>query len=198
MYNHNSGYHGYSMSKRAVEVYQNGEMPLSKWNKKELLSRIEKFGVDINTLSKFSKEALQDCFLYNSSWHHTSNMFNKTNFYSINDCTIQVFLDYPEEILKSLQYFDNHRTVKSKKKGSETFVIVKIRYGTWERSRRHPKLVEQEPYGIKKGDWVWIDIGVKKSLKGKHCDVIETYKRAPNGTADKLNKIKKSLKKQSR
>lgn len=189
MHNHNSGYHGYSMSKRAVEAYQNGEMPLSKWNKKELLSRIEKFGVDINTLSKFSKEALQDCFLYNSSWHHTSNMFNRTNFYTINDYTIQVFLDYPEEILKSLQYFDNHRTVKSKKKESETFVIVKIRYGIWEGSRRHPKLVEQESYGIKKGDWVWIDIGVKKSLKGKHCNVIEIYNRAPNGTADKLSEL---------
>ena len=34
MCNMNSGYSGYSMSNRAVDAYEDGEMPLSKWTKK--------------------------------------------------------------------------------------------------------------------------------------------------------------------
>lgn len=34
MWNMNSGYSGYSMSNRAVDAYEDGEMPLSKWTKK--------------------------------------------------------------------------------------------------------------------------------------------------------------------
>lgn len=30
----NSGYIGYSMSRRAAEAYEDGEMPKSKWTKK--------------------------------------------------------------------------------------------------------------------------------------------------------------------
>lgn len=37
-----SGYDGLSMSLRAKEAYSSGKMPKSKWNKTEILSRIEK------------------------------------------------------------------------------------------------------------------------------------------------------------
>ena len=37
MINMNSGYSGYSMSNNAVNAYENGEMPLSKWTKDCLL-----------------------------------------------------------------------------------------------------------------------------------------------------------------
>ena len=32
------GYVGYSMSENAVEAYDNGEMPMSSWRKKDILS----------------------------------------------------------------------------------------------------------------------------------------------------------------
>lgn len=32
-----AGYYGYSMSNNAVEAYENGEMPISKWTKKEIV-----------------------------------------------------------------------------------------------------------------------------------------------------------------
>lgn len=35
-----AGYNGYSMSNNAVAAYQDGEKPLSKWTKKEILNRI--------------------------------------------------------------------------------------------------------------------------------------------------------------
>lgn len=35
------GYIGHKMSERAVEAYRNGEKPLSKWTKEEILKCIE-------------------------------------------------------------------------------------------------------------------------------------------------------------
>ena len=35
-----SGYYGYSMSNNAVEAYENGERPLSKWRKSDILEAI--------------------------------------------------------------------------------------------------------------------------------------------------------------
>ena len=37
MHDMNSGYDGYSMSKRAVEAYGNGEKPYSKWKKSDIV-----------------------------------------------------------------------------------------------------------------------------------------------------------------
>lgn len=36
-----AGYKGWSMSNNAVAAYENGEMPISKWSKKEIIKRIE-------------------------------------------------------------------------------------------------------------------------------------------------------------
>lgn len=37
----NSGYNGFSMSNRAVQAYEDGEKPLSKWTKAEIMDIIE-------------------------------------------------------------------------------------------------------------------------------------------------------------
>lgn len=39
----NSGYIGYSMSRRAAEAYENGEMPKSKWTKKAMVAAIQSY-----------------------------------------------------------------------------------------------------------------------------------------------------------
>lgn len=77
----NKGYSGYSMSKRAKSAYEDGEMPLSKWNKdivQELIA--EELGVDFADvkLLKPYKE-----YLSLSSWHHTGKFYNKTDFYKV-------------------------------------------------------------------------------------------------------------------
>ena len=43
MWNMNSGYHGFSMSNRAIEAYNNGEKPFSKWTKQDILDVIEEY-----------------------------------------------------------------------------------------------------------------------------------------------------------
>lgn len=36
-----AGYNGFSMSNNAVSAYENGEKPLSKWTKKNIIGAIE-------------------------------------------------------------------------------------------------------------------------------------------------------------
>lgn len=85
------GYHGRSMSNRAVRAYESGEKPLSKWDKKSIVEEINNFAfendIDISDigLEKLSTEELRDNFLERTSWHHTGALYNKTDFYSVTD-----------------------------------------------------------------------------------------------------------------
>jgi hypothetical protein len=62
--NKNSGYVGWSMSRRAVQAYEDGEAPLSRIGS-----------------GKYIKAAAE--LLGRSSWHHTSKHCNRTDFYKV-------------------------------------------------------------------------------------------------------------------
>lgn len=84
----NSGYIGYSMSRRAAEAYEDGEKPRSKWTKKAMIAAIKDACDDLDlaydpAIEKMKKDELFHTFLYNSSWHHTGKFFNETDFYAI-------------------------------------------------------------------------------------------------------------------
>ena len=86
-----AGYNGFSMSNNAVAAYKSGEKPLSKWTKTDILEGIEKaireeeltLNCSMEKLKKLNAKVLKQICLYRSSWHHTSNHYNKTDFYSI-------------------------------------------------------------------------------------------------------------------
>jgi hypothetical protein len=90
----NSGYSGWSMSKRAVEAYEAGEMPRSKWTKWAMVREImgfcrEEWLALTEDVTKWKKdEIFCELFTY-SSWHHTSKFCNPTYFYSIDDAAMQ-------------------------------------------------------------------------------------------------------------
>ena len=87
-----AGYKGYSMSNNAVDAYENGEMPLSKWRKADIIKAINQYiedvevNFDMDLLLKLPLRILKNELLSQSSWHHTSSMYNKTDFYSLNEC----------------------------------------------------------------------------------------------------------------
>lgn len=86
----NSGYIGYSMSRRAAEAYEDGEKPRSKWTKKAMIAAIKDACDDLDlaydpAIEKMKKDELFHTFLYNSSWHHTGKFFNETDFYAIDE-----------------------------------------------------------------------------------------------------------------
>lgn len=76
-----AGYKGYSMSNNAIEAYNNGERPLSKWNKKAVIEYIaEDLGVSTEEVQlKYN----YDYYLTKKSYHHTSCKYNKTDFYTV-------------------------------------------------------------------------------------------------------------------
>ena len=90
MYN-NSGYDWKAgMSNRAVEAYDYGAMPKSKWSKSALVSGIvsEIFGDRIapefqKALNAHSINFLRKNFLEYDSWHHTGRYYNRTDFFRI-------------------------------------------------------------------------------------------------------------------
>lgn len=83
-----AGYYKNKMSNNAVDAYASGEMPESKWTKKAILEEINDifYCEDEKTEIDFKKLTLKELkaeFLMYSAWHHTSALYNSTEFYYI-------------------------------------------------------------------------------------------------------------------
>lgn len=95
-YGGNSGYQGYSMSKRAVEAREEGRYPKTDFKKV--------YGINDATLNALVELNV----ISNNEWHHTSKYGNKTKFYSwIDDDYIPLFEGNKKEIqalIKNKQY----------------------------------------------------------------------------------------------
>ena len=159
-----AGYNGYSMSNNAVAAYKHGEKPLSKWRKSDIIDAIKKYqednilNFDINLLSKLPAQILKKEFLYKSSWHHTSSMYNKTNFYSLNETIIDELTN--RKINELLEEYKNNKP-KKVELIEETW---ECEFLEWSGSRRHPKAVEIREIGTIKGNWFYRKDGSKKSI----------------------------------
>lgn len=87
----NSGYIGHSMSRRAAEAYEDGEMPKSKWTKKAMVAAIQAYCDEFDmffapdVLKGMHKDEVFERFFHESSWHHTSKFFNETDFYKLDE-----------------------------------------------------------------------------------------------------------------
>ena len=79
-----NGYDGYSMSNNARDAYKNGEKPISKWTKADIIDAVKEINPDIDC-SKLNADTLRKELLHKSSWHHTSMHYNKTDFYAIDE-----------------------------------------------------------------------------------------------------------------
>lgn len=101
----NPGYIGFSMSKRAAQAYDDGEMPKSKWTKVAMVEAVraccDENGIAYDpAVERLTKAELSDRFLYRSSWHHTGRFFNETDFYAVDeDAVTAAFRPLTEEEL---------------------------------------------------------------------------------------------------
>lgn len=83
------GYSGYSMSNNAVQAYNQGSKPISKWKKSDIINSIDNisktYGIDmdIDALNKLKTEELKN-YLIKDGYHHTSKYYNTTDFYKPN------------------------------------------------------------------------------------------------------------------
>lgn len=159
-----AGYNGYSMSNNAVSAYDNGEKPLSKWRKSDILEEIEieinagrlELLCDYKKLKKLSATALKEVCLYRSSWHHTSNYYNRTDFYSIDFSRV---CNLTNEDIDRIN--DSFEPVSKKENPVEKWECAFLE---WSGTRRHPKAVRIVEIGEIKGDWFYRQDGSKKKI----------------------------------
>lgn len=164
-----AGYNGFSMSNNAVAAYSDGEKPLSKWTKSDIMNAIENEHLDlkcsISKLSKVPVKVLKEICLYKSSWHHTSNHFNKTDFYSLDVDEIE---DLTDEMIDRI--IEESRSIINDNPTEERW---KCAFLEWSGSRKYPKATEVIEEGIVKGDWFYRADGSKKKTTAKGFRFIE-------------------------
>lgn len=147
-----TGYRGYSMSNNAVDAYNKGEKPWSKWTKTDILNELRYNGVDkaqIDRLRKFSLAELKEIGLRRSSWHHTSSHYNATDFYTVDVSALEKVRYEPTKPAKKV-------APKEEKWYAE--------YLVWSGTRKHPKATVTESIGVLKGNWFYLPDGTKKSV----------------------------------
>lgn len=71
------------MSNNAVLAYRNGERPISKWTKTDILNGLDVPQSKMAVLKRMPVKTLKLLCLERSSWHHTSSHYNRTDFYMV-------------------------------------------------------------------------------------------------------------------
>lgn len=130
------GYIGTKMSERAMAAHNNGEKPYSQWSKEDLLDCLP--SAIFEQAKKLTLNELKSELLYNSSWHHTGNCFNRTDFYAIDDDAVEELT-----IERIAEIIANRPKKERKVKEKPFFVTAKIKYTEWEgRFRNYRRPVE--------------------------------------------------------
>lgn len=157
-----AGYNGWSMSNNAVEAYENGEKPLSKWTKADIFNAIAGQEIELkcskDKIRKLSAKALKEVCLHKTSWHHTSNHYNRTDFYSLNIDAIENLTD--RKIDELLTDYKANKKIENKPSEEKW----KCAFLEWSGSRKHPKATEVTEEGIVKGNWFYRKDGSKKKI----------------------------------
>lgn len=162
-----AGYDGYSMSNNARDAYSDGEKPISKWTKSEILKSVSEIRPDIvENLKKIDVKTLKSKLLFQSSWHHSSKYYNKTDFYSLDVDVIQELTNEEiQEMLSSKNEQSKQEQIKSEK--------YLCRYLVWGGTRKHPKAHEEESEGEIKGNWFYLPDGRKKSITSNGFSIVK-------------------------
>lgn len=103
------------MSVNAVQSYESGQKPISKWTKGEMIDFISLIDEDkAEVLKKLPVKALRKHFLTNRGWHHTGRFYTETNFYSLNQSLIEDFS--VDELQKFVEDYNKFSTYEKEKK----------------------------------------------------------------------------------
>lgn len=181
------GYVGQSMSVRAKNAYDNGLISKAKIKKSDL----EDAGIDLPVnFIKF----LMPGIIKPAEWHHTGKHYNETDFYDLEDIKEQLQKRDIESLLEAYKEEQAEKKLEREKESKQKGYYAYVKYGEWEGSRKHPKLVEYYDYVFIKGKWAYISGEQKKKIDGKNFKIIKTYKIKPRKMDTKIrNGIFKKL-----
>lgn len=116
------GYLGSSMSVRAAEAYEQGEMPISRWTKTAIIHAVKDYCFDFDLaydpdIEKKTKAELAKEFLEYKSWHHSSRTAREVEFFGLNeDAVCRSFEQMSEEqiIERDRQMADERATLEAR------------------------------------------------------------------------------------
>ena len=148
-----AGYYGYSMSNNAVAAYDDGLKPISKWTKSDFLSFSFSLPEDKRQVIKAARIKELKRLLKYREWHHTSSMYNETDFYGIDEEAIEEMT--ADELASFL-------APTEEKKAAEFKAVCT--FLEWSGTRKHPKATEMTEEGIIRGNWFYRKNGSKKSI----------------------------------
>lgn len=141
-----AGYKGWSMSNNAVDAYNNGEKPLSQWTKSEILDAVYEYkqyvecDFSFELFSKLTAKELKIYALSRSSWHHTSLMYNCTDFYALDEDFLAELTD--DRINNIIQSREPRKAREQKTIAAPKYITAFVSYSNWEGTRKHPKKVD--------------------------------------------------------
>ncbi len=188
------GYVGKKYSKNALNCYESEIYPLSYWSKDEILSHYSDEFISQFELTNKTKKVLQYCLLSYDSWHHTGSYYNQTDFYKLASEEELKEEFTPEEFIN---FLDLAKIETAKKKAVKKECTVEKVYVEYEENissyRNYPNFKKFKAYGVKKGNWIYTLRG-KKKADGSHVFKVETLKRAPAGTAEEFQRIRREYK----
>lgn len=150
-----------SMSVNAHNAYCNGEKPLSRWTKRDIVSIVlhsSENTVSEKTLMATPIDTLRLIYLMRTSWHHTGAYYNETVFYGIDE---EMCGAVTEEMLQ--ERIQAHKaSVKAENKQAERKALCV--FLVWTGTRKHPKATEVTEECVIRGTWAYRKDGTKKSI----------------------------------
>lgn len=139
-----AGYYGFSMSNNAMDAYENGEMPLSKWSKKAILAAVRDAAPDaLPLLSRCPLAVLRAHCLRRSSWHHTSSHYNKTDFFALDEFALEDLT--PETVA---EWISEHKDAAAAPAAAPSRRHGSIAYIEWAGSRTRPRAIHRFLDGV--------------------------------------------------
>lgn len=181
----------FSMSNNAIDAYDRGLRPRSKWTKSDILDALPANARAYLQLDEYPLEFLREYFLYPEEWHHTSKLYNKTEFYRPRINSID---DTPEDV-QDLYRVWLQRQQKAQAAKTAAPRKARVTYTHWIDKRTHRTVTE---YALVRGPWIYTQSGLRKRADGTNIQIDETYTRASKGTAQIFQEIERRMKGKSR
>lgn len=178
----------FSMSNNAIDAYDRGLRPRSKWNKADILNALPADARTYLQLDQYPLEFLREYFLEVEEWHHTSKHYNQTDF-----CRPSV-VDWATSTLEDVQ--DLYRVWAQRQQKAQAMKTAaprkaRVTYTHWTDKRTHRTVTE---YALVRGSWIYTQSGLRKRADGTNIHIDETYERAPKGTAKIFQEIERRMK----
>lgn len=174
-----------SMSVNAAIAYENGERPISKWRKDDILNGLGRELVAALNLDRYPAAFLKEMYLQPVAWHHTSRHYNVTDFYALRQ-TASITQEQALLASRYPEWAEEQARMKAVKAVREEPVKALVRYLVWPKTggRKKKRPLVREEYAILLPPFAYLASGTRKRLDGSHFEVVQRFETVPSGSGE--------------